>query len=132
MEAVLEPAPIRPDILTRITPERSRELNAIRWAKQAEREAKARIPVDLPPDLPEYQKKRLMRVREQLDRIDDLLLSEDDPAKLDRLAAASMRLAEQERILAGRPLPGSLKPQAARSRRQYREPMPIEPDNPQA
>jgi hypothetical protein len=39
-----------------------------------------------------------------------MMMSEDDPQRLDRLASAQMRLAEQERILAGRPLPGSRKP----------------------
>ena len=53
---------------------------------------------------------RLSRVRRQLTRIDEMMLDEVDPQKLDRLASAQSRLAEQERILAGRPLPGSRRP----------------------
>jgi hypothetical protein len=45
-----------------------------------------------------------------------MLDRELDPAKLDRLAAALERLCELERILSGRPLPGSLKPVAPGSR----------------
>jgi len=54
--------------------------------------------------------KRLARVRKQLDRIDGMIEKETDPMKLDRLASAQARLAEQERLLSGRPLPGSRKP----------------------
>lgn len=49
-------------------------------------------------------------MREQLDRLDTMLLAEKDAQKLDRLASAQLRLSEQERILAGRPLPGSRRP----------------------
>ena len=45
-----------------------------------------------------------------------MLLSERDPQKLDRLASAQARLSEQERVLSGRPLPGSLKPGGRRAR----------------
>ena len=64
---------------------------------------------------------RLERVRLQLDRIDAMMLVEVEPALLDRLASAQARLSEQERILAGRPLPGSRKPAPDRAdRRQGR------------
>jgi hypothetical protein len=56
---------------------------------------------------------RLPRVRKQLERLDDLMKQETDPAKLDRLAAALYRLSEQERIMSGRPLPGSYKPESS-------------------
>jgi hypothetical protein len=58
----------------------------------------------------EYTERRLARVRRQLDKIDRMVMKETDPGKLDRLAAASMRLADQERKLAGRPDPGSYRP----------------------
>ena len=61
-----------------------------------------------PPDA--YVARRLARVRVQLDRLDTMLLAENDAQKLDRLASAQLRVSEQERILAGRPLPGSFKP----------------------
>jgi hypothetical protein len=59
-----------------------------------------------------FSRQRLMRVRKQLDRLDNMIEAETDPAKLDRLASAQARLAEQERQLAGRPLPGSFRPAA--------------------
>jgi hypothetical protein len=62
------------------------------------------------PILDAFANERLTRVRKQLSRLDDLLESETDPTKLDKLASALSRLAEQERQLANRPLPGSLRP----------------------
>lgn len=58
----------------------------------------------------DYMLRRLTRVRGQLDRLDVMMQTETDPQKLDRLASAQAKLAEQERQLAGRPLPGSLRP----------------------
>ena len=67
------------------------------------------------PEHPTYLTERLARVRLQLDRIDEMMLTENDPSKLDRLASAQMRLAEQERLLCDRPLPGSRKPLAEKA-----------------
>lgn len=75
----------------------------------------------------QYREVRLSRVRIQLDKLDEMLMSENDPAKLDRLASAQARLSEQERILAGRALPGSLKPVAPRKSSHT---APVEPDEP--
>jgi len=61
-----------------------------------------------------YVEQRLTRVRKQLDRLDDLLSKETNPQRLDRLASAQYRLSEQERILSGRPLPGSRRPSQER------------------
>lgn len=60
----------------------------------------------------DYHSKRLARVRVQLGRIDDELerASLSDSKRIKELTEAQIRLAEQERILAGRPLPGSRKP----------------------
>lgn len=75
-----------------------------------------------------YLLQRLARVREQLRRLDDWISEElkaktadgqprqPDGQRIDRLAAASARLTEIERTLAGRPLPGSLRPREPRSR----------------
>jgi hypothetical protein len=72
-----------------------------------------------------YVNERLARVRLQLDRLDKMMMSEKDPQKLDRLASAQARLAEQERILNGRPLPGSRRPAAdAPPKRSYPESFP--------
>jgi hypothetical protein len=62
------------------------------------------------PVLDDFSRARLSRVRRQLDRLDNMMEGETDPQKLDRLASAQAKLAEQERQLAGRPLPGSLRP----------------------
>jgi hypothetical protein len=45
-----------------------------------------------------------------LTKLDAMIEAEKDAQKLDRLASASAKLSEQERILDGRPLPGSRRP----------------------
>jgi hypothetical protein len=64
------------------------------------------------PLLPEekYRILTLARTRKQIERLFEMMDECDDAQKLDRLASALARLNEQERQLAGRPLPGSLKP----------------------
>jgi hypothetical protein len=62
----------------------------------------------------EYLTKRIGRVRAQLDRLDEMLLVECDPQKLSWLATTSAKLSETERILAGRPNPGHLRPTTIR------------------
>ena len=62
---------------------------------------------------------RLMRVRAQIERIDALLADEDEPKQLKELADALTRLADQERILAGRPLPGSRRPEKDKPARTF-------------
>lgn len=100
--------------------------NRILEKQRAEREALAAFlpplpppqPVPLPPPLPppqqkdlcDFCEKRIARVRGMLDKLDTLMEKERDPQKLDRLASAQMRLSEQERIMSGRPLPGSRRP----------------------
>lgn len=56
-----------------------------------------------------FQEQRLVRVRKQLEKLDGMLESELDPAKIDRLASAAARLEEQERRLSNRSLPPTLK-----------------------
>lgn len=67
----------------------------------------------------QYVQDTLSRTRKQLDRLFSLMEEEIDPQKLDRLASAIARLAEQERQLSGRPLPGSLRPRQEKSRRSH-------------
>jgi hypothetical protein len=62
-----------------------------------------------------YLQTRLSRVRRMLDRIDECIESESDPMRLDKLTSAQSKLAEQERVLAGRPLPGTKRPEKASS-----------------
>lgn len=95
----------------------SRRRNRAARIEQAARERQALedlARITVPND--EYVQKRLARVRAQLDKIDAQLLNEHDPQRVERLAAASSRLAEQERVLAGRPAPGAYRPSAPRRR----------------
>lgn len=89
----------------------------------------------------DYTAKILARVRVQLNLVHSALTTaleadEPDAAAIDRLASAQMRLAEQERILAGRPLPGSRKPLPERSIKRTISPaqpieaQPAQPDSP--
>lgn len=72
-----------------------------------------------------YLSNRLVRVREQIASLEErltTLLVDSDPIEaasaIDRLCAAKAKLSEEERILAGRPLPGSHRPrQSAGPRR---------------
>jgi hypothetical protein len=69
-----------------------------------------------------YEFKRLARVRKQLDLVDKAFETEatkatPDGQRLNWLAQAQERLAEQERILDNRPLPGSRRPRDPGSRR---------------
>lgn len=86
-------------------------------AKAVITQAPAPVITEPAPDLTIYTRTRAERVRLQLDRVDAMMLVESDPQKLDRLASAQARLSEQERILAGRPLPGSYRPMPERTSR---------------
>ena len=57
-----------------------------------------------------YTHEQLNRVRERIDGLWELMATEEDPQKIDRLASAIAKLADLERILDGRPLPGSHRP----------------------
>ena len=83
------------------------------------------------PQLPAYVAKRLTRVRGQLDLLDkqiESLLSADmvDYQAVERAARSSGSLAEQERTLDGRPLPGSMRPRPERRQQQVRLPGPVD------
>lgn len=69
----------------------------------------------------------MFRVRAQMRRLDEMLSRERDPLSLDRLARALAVLAEQERLLDGRPLPGSLRPRTRRSSQDAAQP--LEPED---
>ena len=69
-----------------------------------------------------YEGKVLMRVRLQLDKVYAAFMNEadkamPDAAKLDRLASAQSRLAEEERRLSNRSLPPTLKASVVKSKR---------------
>lgn len=119
MSIATEPQSKRP----KFTPEQARE--AALKSHEAQRMRKLALtlaqPADPAHDLApkakpdDYMLRRLTRVRGQLDRLDEMMRTEMDPQKLDRIASAQAKLAEQERQLAGRPLPGSLRPTGKQS-----------------
>jgi len=77
------------------------------------REAERLAALQRPPTEPQpesYPQQRLLRVRALLDDVDEQLSKTRDPQDRERLARAANVLSEQERILAGRPLPGSRRP----------------------
>lgn len=105
--------------MARFTAANARENAAKSHATRRQRLASGNLAGETFPQTPQvgphelldsYLSRRLSRVREQLDRLDAMLLTEKDAQKIDRLASAQLRLSEQERILAGRPLPGSRRP----------------------
>src|SRR5262249_13188999 len=100
--------------------------NAVQRQRRHERQLVASPPCTAVQGDDEYVLKRLARVRAQLDRIDRMIQSETDPAKLDRLAAASMRLSDQECAVADRPKPCNRKP----SPRRAAQVLPAEPLDP--
>lgn len=95
-----------------------------RWSRRNDPQDLAITPL-LPapmPALDDYQVRRLHRVRVQLDQLDEAITRETakerpDGQRLNWLAQAQDRLSEQERILAGRPLPGSRRPSPDRTPR---------------
>ena len=92
-----------------------RRINAARKAAQA---ALASKPPADPNEPDPYLLTRLLHVRQQLARLDSMLLAEMDPQRLDRLASASSKLSEVERQLSGRPAPGAYRPTTPRRRPQ--------------
>lgn len=71
------------------------------------------VPTIIEPDakLPDtYVGLQLTRVRAQISRVNAKIDREDDPQQLERLARALNVLSERERVLAGRPTPGQLRP----------------------
>ena len=77
-----------------------------------------------PPENPiePFVAKRVVRVRAQLNGIDDAIESALTPGSVDartveQLARASAALSDIERRLAGRPDPGSFRPEAPRTRK---------------
>lgn len=87
---------------------------------------------ELADPIPDYHSKRLTRVRVQLNTLDSRLEDEmrrtrPDARKIKELVDAQIRLSEQERILAGRPLPGSHRPIKPRADRPQTPQEPSEP-----
>lgn len=79
-----------------------------------EESAKSELERMTPDD--RYRLERLSKVRKQIRFVDSLLESSIDADQISKLATASAKLAEQERLLAGRPTPGSNKPKSSKSK----------------
>jgi hypothetical protein len=115
-----------PGLNTRITPLNAADMARRRWAACPKRTSKLPLPQIPHPPLHQEQAtakspavdpflaERRDVLRARMIRLENMLGTEDDPAKLDRLASALAKVAEQERILDGRPLPGSRRPAAER------------------
>jgi hypothetical protein len=112
-------------------------------AARSHSSASARFQRVLPPVKPDSQpleadKFRLARlaiVRAQLVKIDKMFWNESDPQKLDKLASATTRLSEQERILSRTTLPGTDRPRQGKRPAISDEPLPewqppVEPASP--
>lgn len=86
--------------------EMSRRANEEKARRKAARKARMEEP-EVPPAIPEdeWRLKQLASVRAQIERFNRKLLKIQDSQKLNWLAAAVCKLAEQERVLAGRPAP---------------------------
>lgn len=95
---------------TRFNAENAREM-AARSVEARRKADEERLANPLPDPLEaDYAVRLLARVRTMLDENDEMLMKARDPLDRDRLARASSVLAERERVLAGRPLPGQRRP----------------------
>ena len=112
--------------VTLITPQLAKEYQSRSvLARKANAQARALASVmDPQPEpviadsIPDYATRRLARVRVMLDQLDEELerLSRrpHDSKRFKELTEAQAKLADQERILSGRPLPGSRRPKPER------------------
>ncbi len=96
------------------TSENARIMAARSWEVRRKRalENPPSVPPAQPQPLPcdDYVSRSLARVREHLARIDAQLERTKDEQAIERLVRARGVLGEQERVLDGRPLPGSRRP----------------------
>ena len=96
------------------------------------------VPADYPEHAPasdDYPDIVLARTRTQLDLVaqrilDELEKEKPDSRRLRDLSDAQAKLAEQERILARRPLPGSQRPREPRPGPSHYRPGPLAPSEP--
>ena len=86
--------------------------------------ARYRDPIVLARRSEVFRLKSIYRARKQIETLFEAMLIEIDPAKIDKYASALSRLNEIERVLEGRPMPGSLKPRQPRAIENSAEPVP--------
>jgi hypothetical protein len=96
-----------------ITSSNAREMAAKSAEARKQRKLAADYTAALPAPDPQradsYPEMRLTLVRRHLAKIDSLMEKETDPQKIDKLANASTKYQEQERILSGRSLPPTIR-----------------------
>jgi hypothetical protein len=90
--------------------------HAARRQRAAQAAQRATPTVQMPPVADGFVAERLSRTREHIEQLNRLFAVCSDPHKLDRLASAISRMSEIERVLAGRPLPGSFRPARIKAR----------------
>ena len=91
----------------------ARAVAAVRARRDAKALADAQpLPSPVPTDNPtdDYTVQRLARTRKQIEMLDEQLEEAPDARAVKAIADALARLVEIERVLAGRPLPGSRRP----------------------
>lgn len=116
-------AQVKPNLNARISKANASELgklgvqarlrNQARLRQEAQEAERLKAEIAAQPDAFTYANARLLRVRGQLDALDEAIRVEvagGESKRLKELVEAQRHLSEQERILAGRPLPGSHRP----------------------
>lgn len=107
--------PARPPIIHQFTPANAREMQqrsqeARRLNKQARLNPPAIVSPITGPIADEYLNQRVTQARRQIAKLTELAAKVTDALECERLARAVAQWSEIERILCGRPLPGSKKP----------------------
>jgi hypothetical protein len=113
---IVEPNIVELGRNTRFTSERMKAM----WE---DRRAKLNPPPPIAEPITPFAREQRDAIRRQLTRLDGLMSDTTDPRDLDRLAAAWAKLAEQERILDGRPLPGSRRPVEVKPKQSFPGPL---------
>ena len=104
--------------MARFTSANAREMAARSVEARQERQSAGQTPLETPLEAEgttDFVSVRLVRVRALLTDTDAQLAKAKDPLDRERLARAAQVLSEQERIMAGRPLPGAFRPSKART-----------------
>lgn len=95
-------------------------------AKKAKRLALLNAPEPEPLPADKYVEQRIARTRAQIEKLDTRLATCRDPKAIKFLADAIAKLAELERVLSGRPLPGQLRPSGPKPRKSGNLVQPLE------
>jgi len=111
-----------------ITTERARELAALSIAKRRENAAKLKEAIAINKGLSAFVDAQQgesgtfrasvhARIRKQIEMILEMLEEETRPQEVERLSRSLAALMEQDRIMSGIPLPGTLRPANQKSKK---------------